>query len=287
MGTKVLDLRDYVEDLKIVATNCTSRQDTIFRELVNYNRVNDWEIFAKDVKLTITGHSLGGTLAAILCYNLKHGVHDKQPFCFPASNVKSYSFNPGVAVFGTEGNSMWRKIMEDPDQIIAIADGDFVSGIGIRYLSTSCQITQMKSIHIIDGLSIQTKVENGDGLLTTAKKWVLSWWANALPDRIQLHDMPIFFTSKGRETETALTRVQLNRYLELSEIAMRYPEFQSLPSSKQLTLLSFLYDGFPVSPGAFWSQAAMRKNFDSDRDDITDSELITRVNARVVDLLSG
>merc|ERR1712096_375400 len=80
-----------------------------------------------------------------------------------------------------------------------------------------------------------------------SKKWFKDMkrgTGNILPNKIQVHELPAFFTLCGRED--ALTRPQVNRYLELEEVVRMIPSFQYLPSRSRRRLLCILVEKFKV-----------------------------------------
>jgi len=131
----------------------------------------------------------------------------------------------------------------DPSQHIIVTEGDFVA-VSLMLMVKGYR-PPLADIHVINGLGFGTKLP-----FSRAMKWVgdmRNGTGNILPDKIQVHELPAFFTLCSKEE--ALTRPQVNRYLALEEQVRDLSSFKNLSSDNQRRLLSELVEKFDVQTG--------------------------------------
>jgi len=243
-GTFILDARDLWEDVLIAFRNDPSgRKEKLISELGEF--LDSIRKKYEKISVTSTGHSLGGTVCAQIYNELKKNESYAEIF------GDSYSFNPGVS-FIPSGTKLWkREILPDPKQHIIVTEGDLVA------MSLILMVKKPRAkLYVLTGLKLNA------GLTTTARatKWfkdIQEGTGNVLPRKIQVHELPAFFTVA--EKHDALTRPQVHRYLELEETVRAIPSFCVLPEILKRRLLAELVDEFNVESD--WKEQSLEIKF--------------------------
>lgn len=243
-GTNPVDARDLWQDVLIAFKNDPSgRKHKLITNLREFLDSIKNKHQGKQTTVTFTGHSLGGTVCAQVYNALKKcGVYND-------ILEDSYAFNPGVSpIPSTDGTRLWKdEILADPDQHIIVTEGDLV-GLSLILLVESPRA----HLHVITGLDFDRR-----GFAGETKRWfqdMKNGTGNILPNKIQAHDLPAFFTLCARQD--SLTRAQVNRYLEIEEHVRlsRLPSFEQLSSAAQRALLCRLVEMFNVETD--WKEQA-------------------------------
>merc|ERR1711964_24641 len=239
-GTYVLDARDLWEDVLIAFKNDpSSRKEKLVTNLrVFLDAIKKKYAGRKEIKVSFTGHSLGGTVCAQV-YNELRKINIKTEE-YKGMLGNSYAYNPGVSpIPSTDGTKLWtHQILLDKRQHIIVTEGDLVA-MSLILLTKKPRAR----LHVITGLDFRSAIMDP----TRAKQWfsdMKKGTGNILPNKIQVHELPAFFTLCRRED--ALTRPQVNRYLDIEEFVSGLPSFKKLSVSAQRILLCKLTEKFNV-----------------------------------------
>jgi len=223
------DANNYIVCARGTSQKCDIMQDIGIafgngpEERVKYvkKHVCCWLETIKDTpaKVSFAGHSLGGSVAMLAFDEIQEEGR------FNHLLTKSYSFNPGVSFQATNNDVVLTRIITDKNQVICMVDDDWVCDslqiVLCKLAAIDVKKHKLESLHVINGLAFHrrwSRISYVIDLPIRCVQWTYNWitgQGNLLPDRIELHLGPAFYTPTNfSETRTY---PQIVRYLRFEK----------------------------------------------------------------------